>query len=339
MKRTWLEQVHRSIQTSHLLPKGGRIVVAVSGGADSVALLHALHSLQVTERYWLHIIHVDHALRTTSHEDAAFVQALGKRWHIPVTIERHDVAARCAEAGWSLEDGARRIRYDCFLSVARRHSASHVALAHTADDQAETVLMRLMRGTGLMGLGAIPIQRQLDEAVEVVRPLLDVWRRDIVDYLHAHRLTYRDDATNQDQRFVRNRIRHQLIPLLEREYNPEIKGALTQLAEQSRWDYSYLQAAAERQWKRLTKISQAHQVAITIRPFLRQPKALQRQLLRRAIQRLRGDLTRFEFRHWLEAERLFRERPVGTRLDLPGGLQLTREQDRVVCQVLNASPV
>lgn len=341
MHESFVTRVRQTMATYQLIPSGARVVVGVSGGADSVALLHLLTQQQSEWRVTLHIAHIDHGLREASGDDAAFVEALGARWQIPCTMVRRDVNAICAKQGWSLEDGARRIRYHCFQEVARQQSATHLALAHTADDQAETVLMRLVRGTGLLGLGAIPIKRQLEDlradgrqrqaGVWLVRPLLEVWRRDLLAYLKDTHVSYREDATNTDTRFMRNRIRHELLPLLERDYNPNIKTTLTQLAEQGRWDYAYLQACAGKQWKRLTKSPHQSSVSMTIRHFVRQPKALQRQLVRYAIQRVRGDLGQFEFRHWLEAERLFHERPVGTVVDLPGGVQLRREKEHVIC--------
>ena len=326
-------RVERTIQTQRLFARHARVVVGVSGGADSVGLLHLLCELRARWSLTLHVAHLDHGLRADSAEDAAFVQALGVSQGIPTTIERRDVAARCTAEGWSLEDGARRMRYQFFLEVSRRHAATHIALAHTADDQAETVLMRILRGSGLLGLGAIPMTRPLDE-MWIVRPLLEVWRREVVDYLQVQGAAYRDDASNRDPRFVRNRIRHELLPLLEERYNPNVKGALTQLAAQSQTDYAYLQRAAQRQWKRTAKVGPPSQVTIAIATFLRQPKALQCQLVRQAIQQVHGDLTQFEFRHWIEIERLVTERPAGSCVDLPGGVQWRREHDRVTCRQL-----
>ena len=345
-------RAQRTITTHRLLAPNARVVVAVSGGRDSVALLHVLAAMAEDWKLSLRVAHLDHGLREESRQDAEFVRQLSARHGLPVTVERRDVQAICAREGWSLEDGARRLRYRFLAETAGRHSASRVALAHTADDQAETVLMRLVRGTGVTGLGGMPIRRRLDGAAEepraepgtvwLVRPLLELWRKDVTAYLDDLGLPFREDATNADLRFARNRIRHELLPLLERGYNPNIKVALTQLAEQSRWDAAYLEAAATRQWKRLTKVEPPEparctpappaRVAIAITAFRRQPNALQRQLLRRAIRRVRGDVNQFEFRHWLEAERLFAERPVGTLLDLPGGVQLRREPERVICQ-------
>lgn len=326
-----LSRVRRTITTHQLIRPRTRIVVAVSGGADSVALLHLLVQLRAALELTLHVAHLNHGLRAASADDAAFVQALGERWHVATMIEANDVGAVCARKGWSLEEGARRVRYAFLLDVAKGCDASTIVTAHTADDQAETVLMRLIRGAGLMGLGAIPMKRQLEQHW-IVRPLLDIWRREIIEYLQAARITYREDATNRDRRFVRNRVRHELLPLLERDYNPNVKGVLAHLAEQSHWDYAYLQEAAGRQWKRTVKV-RPPVVDVSIAAFLHQPPALQRQLLRQAIQQIKGDLRAFEFRHWVEIQRLFTERPVGTVLDLPGGVQLRRDKDRVLCRL------
>ncbi len=332
------DAVERAIARGRLWPAGSRLVVAVSGGADSVALLHALHACSGRQRLSLHVAHLDHALRPESPEDAAFVRALAGRWRLPVTIARWPVAERCEREGWSLEDGARRLRYQFLQEVAKAHSAGVIALAHTADDQAETVLMRLVRGTGLLGLSAIPAKRRLQE-VWLVRPLLGVWRYQLLAYLDNAGLVYREDASNRDLSFLRNRVRHELLPLLERACNPNIKAALTQLAEQSADDYAYLQAAARRHWKRLAKPvpsggpGRPPAIEIRVAGFLRQPTALQRQLLRQAILELRGELTAIEFRHWRGAQRLFAGRPAGTVLDLPGGIRLQRRTETVLCQL------
>lgn len=338
MEDGFLRRIDEALRRHPLLPERARVVVAVSGGADSVALLEVLRRLQPAHAWALHVAHLDHGLRKESAVDAEFVREVAGRWGIAATIERRDVRRVCAQAGWSLEDGARRTRYAFLRDVALRQGAGYLALAHTADDQAETVLMRLLRGTGLMGLRAMPVTRDL-EGVWIVRPFLHVWRPEIEAYLKRARLTYREDATNRDGRFVRNRIRHQLLPLLEQEYNPKIKGLLAQLAEQSDGDYAYLQQATQRQWKRVAKVCAPSRVEISVEAFRRQPKALQRQVVRQAIQRLRGDIGQVEFRHWLEAERLFSERPVGTLVDLPGGIQFRRERAYVVCQRSAAAPV
>ena len=332
MPDSLVDRFDAAIRTHRLIGPHDRVLVAVSGGADSVALLHLLLAIRRRFSGALHVGHLDHALREGSRDDAAFVRGLAERWRLPVTIERQDVGAICRQQGTSVEKGARRVRYDFFQRLARREQLNRVAVAHTADDQAETVLLRIVRGSGLAGLGAIPRQRELEDGVVLVRPLLDVWRAELLAYLQEAGLTYREDPTNADCRLTRNRVRHRLLPLLERDYNPNIKPALAQLAHQSGVDYAYLQEAAMRQWGRTVKAAGPGRLSIRVRPFLRQPKAIQRQVARRAVARVKASDGELEFRHWLEIERLFLERPIGTVLDLPGGVRLRREPDRVVCE-------
>lgn len=322
------ERVRQAIHANRLLERGDRVLIGVSGGPDSVALLHLLVGLKDDLRLRLAVAHVDHQLRPDSQDDAKFVAGLARRCGLPAAIVRRDVRRESEARGLSLEDRARRVRYAAFQEIATEQAATRLALAHTADDQAETVLMRLLRGAGLTGLAGIPMTRSLGD-VTIIRPLLGVWREEVLGYLRRHRLSCRQDPTNQDPRFLRNRIRHELLPLLEREYNPQLKLLLNQLAEQCRTDAGFLSEAAQRYWKRLVKSQNGH-LAIRQERFLNQPKALQRQLIRLAIQQVQGDLTGFEFRHWVEIERLFTQRPVGTCLDLPGSVSLTRLPDQVL---------
>lgn len=318
-------RVAQFIRDHHLLAAHDRVVLGVSGGADSVALVHVMARLRSLLRVQVSIVHVDHQLRAESGEDARFVEALGARVQMPVTVVPCEIR-KASAAG--LEDAARRARYAAFLDVAQRQSASKIALAHTADDQAETVLLRLLRGAGLTGLSAIPVSRPLGEAT-VIRPLLEIWRDELLAYLKQHRAAYRTDVSNEDPAFVRNRIRRELLPMLERSYNPRIKAALNQVAEQCRTDAGFLQASAQRHWKRLVKQEHGHLV-IRREGLLKQPKALQRQLIRLAVQQLQGDLTGFEFRHWVEIEQLFHDRPAGTVLQLPGRVRFERTREHVV---------
>lgn len=321
-------RVLASIQAHRLLSAKDRVVVAVSGGADSVALLHLLIHLPRSLRLSLHVAHVDHALRPESADDAVFVRTLADRWGVPCTVERRDVQQRCASEGWSLEDGARRVRYECLREIAQCYSARRLAVAHTADDQAETVLLRLLRGSGLLGLAAMPPQRLLGN-VGLIRPLLSVWRADLLAYLRQMRVSFREDPTNRDVRFVRNRIRHELLPLLEQQYNPRVRGLLAQLAEQSQWEHAYLEQAAQRQWRRTAKPIAGGGVRIMVGAFTRQPTAMQRQLIRQVVRQLKGDLAAFEFRHWREVEQLFLKQPNGTVVHLPGGVRLRRQAGSV----------
>lgn len=327
----WPHRVREQVRRDRLIIAGDRILAAVSGGADSVALLHWLTGLAAAVRLRLYAFHLDHQLRPDSREDAAFVQALGKRLGVETVVERRDVRRLCRAAGWSLEDGARRIRYDALAETARRLAASKVAVAHTADDQAETVLLRLLRGSGLAGLSGIPVQRPLGEQAVVIRPLLGVWRREILAYLKRHGLPHREDPSNQDPAFTRNRIRHDLLPHLEARYNPRLRESLVQLAQQCRSDSGYLDTAAARYRRRLVRQVAPGEVSVRADRFTRLPEALQRQVVRQVVRQVQGTLQEFEFRHWQDIAALFQGRN-GHAVHLPGGLEWRRRGASVVCR-------
>ncbi len=316
-----------------------RVLVAVSGGADSVALLRALCELKEEYSLQLAVVHVDHQMRPDSGLDALFVESLAKDLGLKVFVEQCNVPEMCAEVGGSLEEVARNLRYEAFQRVANHFSATAIATAHTADDQAETVMMRLLRGAGLTGLSAIPWKRALDNqrmmgsAVWVIRPLLGVWRKQLEAYLAECEQAYRTDSSNKDLAFMRNRIRHELLPFIEDNYNPRIREALAQLAEQSQTDTDLLGLLVKRTWKRLVKERSPEYFMVDTSLLKRQPKALQRQLMRQVVYSLRGDLKRFEFRHWLELESLIETKPEGTVVSLPGRLRFEKLKTSLVSRL------
>ncbi len=326
----FIERVREALRRDRLLSRGGRVLVAVSGGADSMALLYALAALAGPWRLTVQVVHVHHGLRPEADEDAAFVQAQAQALGLPVRVEPVDAGGAARTQRLSIEDAARRLRYERLEATARGWSADAVAVAHTADDQAETVLLRLLRGTGVAGLGGMTQTRPLGEA-RLIRPLLAFWRAEIEAFLAAHGLSYRDDATNRDLAFTRNRIRHDLLPRLMQDYNPRIREALVQLAEQCRTDTAYLEASAARQWRRIARRAGRGEVLVDVARLRRQPPALRRQLVRRTVREVQGDLTAFEFRHWRELESLIGSGPDGALVDLPGGIQCQRLQDHLRC--------
>ncbi|MBI1913756.1 MAG: tRNA lysidine(34) synthetase TilS [Planctomycetes bacterium] len=227
------------------------MVVAVSGGPDSVALLRALLALRGSPPPPLVIAHLNHQLRgSESDADEAFVHELHDSLvslghaDLGLCCERIDVAAIAAAENANLEDTARRVRYDWLARVARQHGLGIVVTGHTTDDQAETVLHRLLRGAGLQGLRGIAPRRPLAEGVEVVRPLLDVTRAEVLAFLEAERQPARQDRSNDDLRFTRNRIRHELLPYLAEHYNPAVCEVFARLARQAEEAHQELDAAA-----------------------------------------------------------------------------------------------
>jgi tRNA(Ile)-lysidine synthase len=205
--------------------------VAVSGGADSVALLHVLHSLAKVNRWRLTVAHLEHGIRgKTSRDDAAFVQKLARRLKIPCIVGRAKVPALAKREGVSLEMAAREARYTFLVRTALRVGADMIATAHNADDQVETLLLKFLRGAGRGGLSGIAPSTEVS-GIRVVRPLLEIHRSVIEAYLRAQKYLWREDESNADSAFMRNRVRHELLPLLAREYNPGIRQTLQRTRE------------------------------------------------------------------------------------------------------------
>ena len=236
-----LENIPALAAEYDMLPRGETILCAVSGGADSRCLLHLLWSGQEEGGYHVAAAHFDHCLRgEESRRDAAFVADWCRERQIPCHLGEGDVAREAEESGEGVEAAARRLRYAFLEDTAQKIGAGRIATAHNADDNGETLLLHLVRGSGLQGLTGIPPRRG-----NLVRPLLTTLRADIADYLERHGVPHVEDSTNTDTRYSRNFLRHQVMPLL-RELNPNLTAALSSAARTLRTDNDYLTAQAAR---------------------------------------------------------------------------------------------
>jgi tRNA(Ile)-lysidine synthase len=243
-----VHEVEKACQRLGVAADAG-LVLAVSGGPDSVALLRAALALPGSTSYI--VAHFNHQLRgAESDGDEAFVRELVAMWRgqtnhpLEFRVERADIRAAAAKHRDNLEAIARRVRYDWLRGAALDHGLAWIATGHTADDQAETVLHRLLRGAGLKGLRGIAQRRELAAGVAVIRPMLTVTRQDVLTYLEAERQTFREDSTNFELTYTRNRLRRQLLPMLAEHYNPEIRGILCRLAEQAEDAFAMIDTAA-----------------------------------------------------------------------------------------------
>jgi len=323
------ERVAGFIRSHKLVAGGCRVVVAVSGGPDSVCLLHLLAGLREEMGIELHIAHLDHRLRgEESAADAAYVERLARSLGIPLTTGKEDVKAYRREKRLSLEEAAREVRYSFLADTAEAAGAGYIATGHTLDDHIETVLMHIIRGTGVRGLtGLQPIKewRLNGRKVNIIRPLLGINRSETAAYCRQHNLEPRQDSTNLSLSSFRNRIRQQLLPLLE-EYNPGIREALLRTAAAAADEVAFFDTEVSRRWQAVAT-EQNGVIALDKEAFLSTPPALKRHLLRAAVEKLLGSLKDIETRH-IEAVMSALGKTAGRRLNLPQGLLFYIDYDR-----------
>ena len=326
------EKVKNTIKRHNLVRKGDKIVVAVSGGPDSVTLLYLLAALKKELKLSLHVAHLDHMLRKDSYKDREFVEALAEKLKLPVTVSIINVKElgrgqrpffnkegkkKRSLSPFCPEEIARNARLGFLFKVAQDIKADKIALGHNLDDQAETVLMRILRGTGLYGLTGILPKRNIS-GYTLIRPLIEVRRKEIEAFLKRKRIRPRLDSSNLEDIYFRNKIRNRLLPLLEREYSANIKEVLSNMAEAVGLDYDYLYGKADYSLKGFGR-------RIDLKKFLRLHPAIQRLVLRLAIARIKGDTRRLTFQHIREIEDLILNRPVNSIVDLPKGVSVVKQ--------------
>lgn len=322
------------VKEEGLLAPGERVVIGVSGGPDSLCLLHLLVRAAPELGVEVHAAHLNHLIRGPAADaDAQFVANLAASWGVPCTVEAYDVPALARERKLAMEEAARQARYAFLAQVAQRIGARRIAVAHNADDQSETVLMHWLRGAGLAGLrGMLPATRMSDlrlsvsaeevEGVWLIRPLLEVPRVEIERYCREHGLTPRFDRSNLDTTLYRNKLRHELLPYLEREYKPRFREILRRSARVIRDDYDLLCSLRDRAWAQVVRAESEQAVTFDLAAWRQLHPALQRATLRRAVERLRRNLRDVSFVHVEAAMRVGLRGGVGARVTLPRGLML-----------------
>jgi len=327
-----VRRVADTIERHDLLSSGERLVVGLSGGPDSLCLLHILTKLADHLDLHLHVAHLNHLLRgTEAQADAVFVEQLATAWGLSVTIGQRDVAQMAQQRRIAIEEAARQARYAFLAEVAQHVRATKIAVGHNADDQVETVIMHWLRGSGTGGLRGMRFKSWLNklrlpdlprgvDALQLIRPLLHTPRSDIERYCAEHGLSPRFDRSNLDTTYFRNRLRHELIPYLET-LNPRVREVILRSSILMAADHEFLRAAAQEAWEDIALQESEQAIVFSLAKWRALPLSLQRSTIRHAIHRLRQSLRNINWVHVENAVRLLQSGHTGDEATLPRNLR------------------
>ena len=319
-----LQKVKHTISRHQMIGEGDCVIVAVSGGPDSVCLLYALHELRTELQIRLVVAHFDHGLRPAEDEsETAFVRALAVSLKLPFETAKGHLLAKKVRG--SREEVARNARYAFLERVKKKHKAQKIALGHNLNDQAETIFMRLLRGSGPSGLTGIPPCRD----GSIIRPLIEIERPEIENYLKAKKLASVTDSSNLKTDYLRNKIRLEIMPLLE-VHQPQLAHLLAQTAEILRDEDGYLEQIAEAWFNRNVEQSPHHVFRAPITSFLALPVALRRRVIRNVIGKVKKDLRRISWDHIEAIQRLAQAEKPQAALNLPGRLTVRRTYGHLI---------
>jgi tRNA(Ile)-lysidine synthase len=322
------KMIHRTVahtlHAHHMLQTGDAILIGVSGGPDSVALVRILLGFVPAYSLRIAIAHLNHCLRQNeSDRDQAFVTALAKRVELPIYVEREDVRRYQKHRHLSLEEAAREVRYRFYHAIAARYGYNKIALGHHSDDNAELILMGLLRGSGPVGIsGMRPVRDD-----KIIRPLIRLRRSQIMDYVAAKELDYIEDSSNRDSQFLRNKIRNRLIPELLAEYNPNLIASLNRLADILGAEQQMIENVILPIFENAMIFEKPGKLGLGIAALNQQPLAVRRRLIRRAILRVKGNLRQIAFVHIKAVLRLAQKGSRAGLLDLPDRIRIRRDND------------
>jgi tRNA(Ile)-lysidine synthase len=320
-------KVQTFIEKKKLVKKGETIIIGVSGGCDSVVLAHVLFSLKHSLGVHLHVAHYNHNLRKDSKRDEEFVKKLAEKMCVPFSSESWQHSKQ--EKG-SVEELAREKRIAFFKKVAKDQNTHTIALAHTKDDLAETVLMRMIRGASLQGLRAILPKKEM-QGLTIIRPLLDCTKKDVLHYTKQQKLAFREDYTNQQTIFFRNKIRLNLIPDLEQNYNPNIRDTLARLAVNLAKDYDYIEEKIRITFTKQAQINLKQKtISFALSGFNKCHPAERHMMIRMAIQTLKGDTNRLTSKHMDEMEQLINSKPAQSIVHLPHQMSIQKTKQDLI---------
>ena len=335
----FVQQMHRFILQHKMIENGETVLVAVSGGADSLALLYGLHGLHTQLNCRFHVAHLNHCLRPDADADADFVQQHASLLDVPCTVRRADVPRLVKQWKLSVEAAGRRARYQFYEAVCMEVGAAKVALGHHQDDTAETVLMNLIRGSGATGLtGIVPVRD-----TKIIRPLAGFTRQHIEAFLISIGVAPQHDSSNTDRRYLRNRIRHALIPLLESDYNPNIRIGLNRTADVLAAESAYLDTITQAVFETCripdSDTAPPNSIVLDRTKFREHHIALQRRILRQSISEILGNTSDLYFVHAEAMLNLIEGNAPNVVLALPNGLRFRRTYQHLIFERSESSGV
>ena len=320
------EKVLSTINKYELIKKGDKIVVGLSGGPDSVCLLHILSRMKDEWDLEIYAAHLNHQIRgIEAQKDAFYISKLCEEMGITFFIKSINVPEYCEKNGVSIEEGARQLRYEMFSEIKDKTKANKIAIGHNLNDQAETILMRIMRGTGLQGLKGIDYIR--DDVI--IRPILDIERKDIEEYCKHYKLNPRIDQSNLESIYTRNKIRLDLIPYMKDNFNSNVIESIVRMGNSLRSDNDYLENEALIKFKDISKIN-SDSVELKINSYTNLHSAIKVRVLRNAIKQILGDTNFIDQRHIDDIIELEDESKIDKVINLPRGIFVYRKKDSII---------
>jgi tRNA(Ile)-lysidine synthase len=323
---SFLKKVRETVSHYDMLRGGEKVLIAVSGGPDSMCMLKVLLDLAKTSDLVVVVANMDHGIRgAESERDSEFVRKITSQ-HGLEFIHRKVAIKGVPSGGRSIEELAREKRYAFLLEAAERSGCQVIATGHTLDDQAETVLMRIISGSSPSALGGVqPVRYEGD--IRIIRPLIRVDKKEALAYLHGARWDFVEDSTNKELDYFRNRVRLEIMPFLEK-YNPKLKRALVNLSDGVREELEFIRLEKE-------KMAVFHgqdggRVIACICDMVLQPRPLRREIFKELLRKAGGNIKKLTYRHWMDMDRLLRSGSNGGSLDLPGDIRITRTRDEMV---------
>lgn len=323
-----LQKFCKTIKEYNMIEKDNNIIVGVSGGADSMCLLHLLKEASTMYRFHITVVHVNHGIRgKEADEDAEYVHNMCKQWNIPCYIYNIDIKKEALKRKCSEEEAGRTLRYEIFEDVRVKNQGDKIAVAHNMNDQAETVLMQLFRGSGMKGLGGISPVRD-----NIIRPILEFTREEIENYCIQNHINYRQDYTNELNIYTRNKIRNEIIPLIRENFNPNIVKTIYNMSILLREEETFLNEEAEKSFNKCINEENNNILSLDNILFNSYHPVLKKRIIRIVIEKLIGHIKNIDFRHILDIIDLS-TKGTGKKLYLPNGIIVKRQYEKLVFQV------